>query len=325
MKLDTHNCISEIKITDNYKIVINQKTTQNFSIFNTDYFLGLHKNKYLSVYNFSLVKNKSLESVGIFHIAEKENGDFVNPCNGSYGNFEFSKRVPFEIKEKFILQILDLIKKSKEISITMSPNIYAQENNSEILNILIRNKFRIEKIEVNQFIDLKNYSYDRDMSYGNKKRVKKCENNKIKFQKLEEKEYNLAYKIIAANRKRRGFPLTMKWESMIEMVETFKDKMHFFGLKNERSYIASAICINVLSDVLYVFYWGEIDGLENLSPIAYLSKNLVEYASKENYRILDIGISSENSIPNIGLLNFKKNIGCISCNKFYLKKNFKDL
>ena len=37
-------------------------------IFNTDYFLGLHKNKYLSVYNFALVKNKNLESVGKFHI-----------------------------------------------------------------------------------------------------------------------------------------------------------------------------------------------------------------------------------------------------------------
>ena len=29
MKLDNHNCISEIKITDSYKIVINQ-TTQIF-------------------------------------------------------------------------------------------------------------------------------------------------------------------------------------------------------------------------------------------------------------------------------------------------------
>ena len=33
--------------------------------------------------------------------------------------------------------------------------MFTQENNSEILNILIRNKFKVEKIEVNQFIDLK--------------------------------------------------------------------------------------------------------------------------------------------------------------------------
>ena len=66
------------------------------------------------------------------------------------------------------------------------------------------------------------------MSYGNKKRLKNAKIIKL-ISKTRRKTQS--YKIIAANRKRR-VSLTMKWESMIEMVETFKDKMHFW-IKNE--------------------------------------------------------------------------------------------
>ena len=84
--------------------------------------------------------------------------------------------------------------------------------------------------------------------------------------------------------------------------------------------IASAICINVMNDILYVFYWGEIEGYETLSPIAFLSSNLVEYAYKNNYRILDVGTSSLGSIVNNGLYKFKNNIGCSTCSKMQLIK-----
>jgi len=171
------------------------------------------------------------------------------------------------------------------------------------------------------FIDLRKYRLERDVSYGNRKRIKNSINKGIQFSKLEKIDYFRAFKVIVDNRARRGFPLTMKWESLEEMISAFNDKLYFFGLQEKKEIIASAICINVFPNLLYVFYWGEISGYEKLSPIALLSNKLVEYCIKNNFEILDIGTSSERSNPNIGLLKFKKNIGCNTCNKFYLKKN----
>ena len=75
-------------------------------------------------------------------------------------------------------------------------------------------------------------------------------------------------------------------------------------------------------NILYVFYWGEIEGYEKLSPIAFLSQKLIKHAKEKKFKLLDIGTSSVNSNPNIGLLKFKKSIGCISCNKLYLTKSY---
>ena len=87
--------------------------------------------------------------------------------------------------------------------------------------------------------------------------------------------------------------------------------------------IASAICINVVKNILYVFYWGEVDGYENLSPITLLFKNIAEFGKTNNFKIIDIGTSTNNSLPNYGLINFKTSLGCLSCNKFQLIKSYK--
>ena len=113
-------------------------------------------------------------------------------------------------------------------------------------------------MELNQFIDLTSFKLEKSISYGNKKRIKKCLNKGIKFRKLEKENFRKAFNVIIANRARRKFPLTMSWESMQSMVESFGDKIHFFSLYDDKKMIASAICINVVKNILYVFYWGKL-------------------------------------------------------------------
>ncbi|MAR84923.1 MAG: hypothetical protein CL869_01845, partial [Cytophagia bacterium] len=275
-------------------------------------------------YPFHLKKKNINESLGIFNLTEFKNKHFKSPIAGSFGAIEFSSELPIDIKINFIEKVLDFITtelKPRIIEVVLSPDIYNLEDNSFSLNTFFRKKFIIDRIETNQYIDLRKYRLERDVSYGNRKRIKNSINKGIQFSKLEKIDYFRAFKVIVDNRARRGFPLTMKWESLEEMISAFNDKLYFFGLQEKKEIIASAICINVFPNLLYVFYWGEISGYEKLSPIALLSNKLVEYCIKNNFEILDIGTSSERSNPNIGLLKFKKNIGCNTCNKFYLKKN----
>tara|TARA_Y100001968_G_C19197334_1_gene638181 strand:- start:208 stop:828 length:621 start_codon:yes stop_codon:yes gene_type:complete len=205
----------------------------------------------------------------------------------------------------------------------MPPDIYNLENNAHILSILIKNKFFISRIETNQYIDLREYSYENSISRGNKKRIQKCIRNYFKFIRLDESNYYDAYKVIQENRRRKKYSISMSWDSLLEMIGILPEKFHVFGVFDKDKLIASAICINVFKDILYVFYWGEISNYETYSPIAFLSNNLMDYAKERKFKFVDIGTSSIHSVPNYGLVTFKENVGCFCCNKIYLEKEIK--
>lgn len=313
---------NKIDIDDKYCIRINDKFINNFSIFNNTKFIELHANKYDQIISFELIHISKDSCEGIFNLGIKKTKEVNSPPAGSYGSFEFTENISFQLKEIFIKKILAYIETfaKKTIEITLCPDIYNLENNSQVQSILFRNKFFIDRIETNQYIDLKKYSYEKSISYGNRKRIKKCIKQGFYFSKLNDSQYLEAYNVIKTNRKRRNFPITMTWEGICEMINLFPEKIKFFGLMDDKIIIASAICINVINEIIYVFYWGDIDSYEKFSPIAYLSNQLFEHFKAEGFNLVDIGTSSENSIPNSGLVKFKENIGCNSCNKIYLKK-----
>ena len=310
-----------IKLTENYSICFEIINSDKFSIFSSKRFLDLHKNKFANVFSFSLLDKKKI-CVGLISFGENNEKNLFSPVNGSYGGFEFDNNVTLEIKELFIKYVINLLdsKENRKIEITLAPEIYNLEQNTDNISILHRLNFKINKVEINQYINLFNYNFSSSVSYGNKKRINKCIKRGIEFKSIDPSNFFDAFNIIKINRERKKYPLTMNWDSLNMMIKTFPDKFHIFGLIDNGKMIASSICINVINDILYVFYWGEIGGYEKESPIAFLSQNLINYASKKNFRILDIGTSSDNSVPNIGLHKFKQNIGCSGCKKYYLKR-----
>ena len=105
------------------------------------------------------------------------------------------------------------------------------------------------------------------------------------------------------------------------MLNKFPKKFLVFGLFKDQEMIASAICIKIQTNILYVFYWGERLKYKSLSPVAFLSHEIINYCISNKISILDLGTSSYNSLPNYGLINFKKGIGSFSCNKLKLINN----
>ena len=114
----------------------------------------------------------------------------------------------------------------------------------------------------------------------------------------------------------------MNWEDLHKMINAFPNNFLSFGLFNLEEIIASAICIKISEEILYVFYWGDNEDYQDISPISYLSYKIASYCKSNNIRILDLGTSSYKSLPNFGLINFKKSIGASCCNKLRIIKYF---
>ncbi len=117
------------------------------------------------------------------------------------------------------------------------------------------------------------------------------------------------------------FPITMTYEAILEMAEAFPDRLVFFAASVGDQMIASSICLRIYPSVLYVFYWGDLPGWEKFSPVSLLADAIYEYGRQTGIRLLDLGTSTNHGVPNYGLLNFKREMGCVESLKLTFVKH----
>ena len=118
-----------------------------------------------------------------------------------------------------------------------------------------------------------------------------------------------AYEVIRRNREEHGYPLRMTLEQVWQTV-TSVVKADFFVLEHEGRDVAAAQISHVAEGIAQVIYWGDIRKYSALRPMNFLAYSLLDHYYKQGLRILDIGPSTEDGVPNYGLCEFKENIGC---------------
>ncbi len=249
-----------------------------------------------------------------------------SPFSAPFGGFSYI--VP-EIRIQHIEEAIRLLVQwAKErqflsITLTLPPQFYDFTFVAKQINCLWRKDFKISKVEINHSFNLENFKsdYTDNIRYNARKNLKIA--NAAGFQlhscnSIEDKE--LAFHIISENRRQRGFPLRMTWAQIRETINIVK--ADFFLLKmNDKEYVASAIVFHVADLIVQVIYWGDVQGYSEVRPMNFLSWKLFEHYSLTGMRIIDIGYSTENSVPNYGLCDFKESIGCQADPKFTFERN----
>ena len=129
-----------------------------------------------------------------------------------------------------------------------------------------------------------------------------------------------AYQVIQLNRSVRGKPLRMSWQEVLATTKIIPAE--FFTVSDtDQNVLASAIVFEVATKVALVIYWGDIPDFQHLKTMNFLSYKIFEYYKERNFDFVDIGYSTEDSIPNYGLCEFKESIGCSIAPKYSFAKN----
>lgn len=123
------------------------------------------------------------------------------------------------------------------------------------------------------------------------------------------------YEVIRRNREEKGYPLRMTVEEIINTSKIVA--ADFFLLRHGGCNVASAVVFRVTDDVFQLIYWGSIGEYNALRPMNVLAYKLYEYYRSRGIRILDIGPSSEDGIPDYGLTDFKESVGCRMSLKYH--------
>jgi hypothetical protein len=291
-------------------------------VFNKAAFNHLNKNRTAEV-KYLIFNTDGKNKLGI--IGGVKEDQFSSPFSSPFGGWVWSGGI--ELKE--LEDAYDLLEKYfnksgvKKVKITMPPFFYNESDLALIWNVSARKGYNNVITDLNFQFDLSDFNenYLHSITYNARKNYKIGEREGLNFYKVTEPDkIKQAYDVIGENRKERGFPLKMSFEDVLKTLEIIKADF-FIVTDNTRNNAAAAMVFHVTDKIVQVVYWGHLSAYSALKPINFLSYNLFQYYKKEGMEYVDIGPSTENSVPNYGLVEFKQSIGCIVSSKVTIQKN----
>lgn len=289
-------------------------------VYNTAAFNELNKQKCDKIY-YLIFKDTKIR-LGI--IFGRSDSMLKSPFSAPFGGFQYVS------DDVSISQIDDALKCLEEwvilnqihsVKITNSPLFYDNNFLSKVQNSLFRENYKNATLDINyQFPTYKfDNSYLDIIWYNAKKNLKKGIRANLTFEKLPEDSGEKAYDIIAENRKQRGFPLRMSWKQLHETTQIIKTD--YFIVKKQEVSIAAAIIFHVTDTIVQVIYWGDLPEFSDNKTMNFLAYEIFKFYKETGIQIVDIGPSTEDSIPNNGLCSFKESIGCdLSLKSIFTKK-----
>jgi hypothetical protein len=280
-----------------------------FHVFNSVAFNVLNESKCEKVY-YLVFKDSKIRLGIIFGL---RNNVLVSPFSAPFGGFLPANGGVKLSQIESSLEALNnwaISKKVDGIRIVSPPFFYNENFLNKIYNCLFRAGFESRNIELNyQFQTHKfNENYQTNIWYNARKNLNRSLQADLSFEKLDIENGEQAYDVIALNRKERGFPLRMTWEQVSETTAVIP--VDFFIVNKEGTSIAAAIVFHVANQVVQVIYWGDLPQYAECKTMNFLSYKVFQYYKQQGIAIIDIGPSTEDSVPNHGLCEFKESIGC---------------
>src|SRR5690554_3081256 len=273
------------------------------SPFISEAFIELNEKKQDKVIR--LIK-KNNYSIGL--LAGIKDGIMRSPFSAPFGGFHYrNEHLAYDLVYKFLSSLKEyaLNEQLKKISITLPPDPYQINMNAKLINAFIRLGFKMETPDLNNVVNLKKFTGKWVKSEVAQNCRKAIKNGLIWSKTTDIDEMKEAYDVIHNNRTGLGRKIHMTLEDILDVKEVLP--VDFFIIRD-----VDEICVGAA--VLYrghekivqgVFMGGDLER-RNLGVIDYMYLKLYNYYKEMGFDYLDMGTSSLQGDPNMGLLRFKE-------------------
>lgn len=279
-------------------------------------FTDINKNKVERILR--LVEDNPSPSLGL--TLGLKDGYLLSPFSAPFGGFHFNHELIYiNVIQEYINNLKSYIKTNelKGIQITLPPNIYNQTFNSKLINCLLISDFNIKNLDITSCVDLQTFA-NKFNERSSRHHLNQAIKFGLKFRKVEKKsEKHEVYELIRKNRALLGRPIFMTFND-IEEVNKIWDIDFFAVIDENNELLASSINYRSHQTIVYGVFWG--DNMEGRPKRAmdFCIYNLLNYYKQSGYKYMDIGISTEEGIPNEGLLRFKETHEAMSSLRYTL-------
>lgn len=247
-------------------------------------------------------------------------GAFLSSPFAPFGGFSsLRENIKISYLNDAIVMLVKWVKSKnlKAINLLLPPSFYDENFISKQMSSLFHNNFYILKVELNHIFLTRKFddNYTNNILKNGRSNLNKALKNHLTFHRSENLlEKRIAYQIIKLNKQTRREPLDMSWEEIL-MTTTVIDADFFIVYNADNFPIAAAIVFHVSQSIVQIIYWGDNPEFSHLKTMSYLAYKIFEYYH-DDFKVIDLGPSSENGVSNIGLSNFNESIGCDSTTKF---------
>ncbi|MDH5366727.1 MAG: hypothetical protein OEW67_07055 [Cyclobacteriaceae bacterium] len=238
----------------------------------------------------------------------------VSLANSPYGGIVTFIAIKAPIIEQFIEYIIKDFKKEglKIVEIRNSPKCYGYHTFEESI---LKMGFDNVCSDINQHIEIEKKTFPSKLNSDKKYRLNRCKKSNFHSRELLREEFKDAFFLIEGNMNRKKYPLTLSYDLLEQSINSFPNRYIGFGVYNHQLMIAAIISVKVDDAIIYNFYHGYSQEYMKYSPLVLALEYEYEYAYIENFKQIDLGISSVNGICNEGLFHFKKAIGGVKGEK----------
>lgn len=251
-------------------------------------------------------------------LAGKE-GVWSNPITGAFGGAAVSgPRFEAAVPE-LVRDLSDWLRgeaDARAATFRLPPDCYPDPTAAVVENALFQNGWRLDHVDLDQYLPvMPPGAYVASLGETRQKELRRLLRSGAEFRSRDLAEGRAVYDVIARNRAERGYPMTMAWTDLQALAEAFPDRIGFHAVERDGEALAGAVVIRVAAHYAYVFYWGEDPAFRRESPVIMLAEGLMRLCNASGVAVLDIGISTEASSPNPGLMAFKTSLGCATASK----------
>ena len=247
-----------------------------------------------------------------------------SPLRATFGGVEFSEGISEEdlccFLEESILKI-----EVKTFIINSYPEGYLPKSQIQKLEIcLFKLGFDVSITEQNYEIAITQKSfYETITSTRAKQLLRKSIKKGFTFQEITDPNFSEIHAFITRSRERKNRPMTMSLLQFENHFKIFPENFKIFSVMDSEKIIAVGITIKINEEIAYTFYLADDELYLKDSPTIFLLSSIYEYFKTRKFKILDLGIATNQGILNEGLAHFKRSLGGISSLKKTYSKDLK--
>jgi hypothetical protein len=198
----------------------------------------------------------------------------------------------------------------------LAPECFPDPNRPALENALFRNGWTLDQVDLNYHLPVIDPgAFSQGLGETKRQELRRLKASGAVVTRISTAEAAVVHEIISENHASRGFPMNMTWAQTHALAKAFPSHVSFHGVRRGDDILAGAICLKLSGKYTYVFNWGERPNCRKESPVTLLTEGLMSEAFSAGVEILDLGIATAGSIPNLGLISYKERLGCATSAK----------
>jgi hypothetical protein len=125
---------------------------------------------------------------------------------------------------------------------------------------------------------------------------------------------------ISRCRKGQGLTINIDQKTLRHSFKTLPDQYQVFTARLDGELISAVIMVEVNDKVAYYFLPATDPEFKQMSPMVHLIQYIYTYYQNKGFKLIDLGISSENGIAQTNLITFKERMGGIKSSRYTFQK-----